>query len=390
MTDSYTGDGDAQADAADVLQLALLHSHGRPATGLLLVPALGCGLGEALAFGGELLQAQQWDDAELCRIERASGTDWQLLNNSRTLVCSINGMRVAARSSRALADGDVLEVGWLRFEVRGLPEERSAPTPSVRATTHDVEAATPTAPSAPAAAASTAEPAFDLRELAQAAHDAQFGESATHVGEDPFGVLDIDGAERLPTRDTLAELLGDVPPPAPARGRGFIASRPQAAEPLDLFDSLHEEFVRVVRDPSQLSGRADWDEGLSQGFEAAPSLEELSRRAARFPLVRDVLEPRESIRDVIDSFVALDRSSLLDASEPEDVLQLFAPAQSAGAVLNVPRLTRREHHGLSPDSYIGMEASRQHPVAAHADADANTTTRNAQPSQAPHFQESKP
>lgn len=381
------------------LQLVLLHSHGRPSAGVVTLSSSGCGMAEALTLGGERLNASQWDDAERCRISSSGAAPgWQLANGSRSVVCSVNGERVTGRRTRAVAVGDVLEVGWSRFAVEAAAAGQHLPDipPEWRMSAGaDRQALSGPAPSnarlvelgsaiEPVRAAEGGDrEAFDLRDLVdlgRATHEAQFGAVAiTHALDDPFGVLDIAGAERRPSRDTLAELLGESPTPDPSRGRGYDAPRRQeqpddesaTSEPradvqsmqsvqLDhLLDHLHEEFVRVVRDPTQLAGRADWDDAMAPGFEHPPSLDELSRQAAPFPLLIDIVARREGIDGVIEGFAPLGCASLADAKAPEneDVLRLFAPALAANTRPAVPSLTRREHHGLSPDSHIGIGPS---------------------------------
>lgn len=172
----------------------------------------------------------------------------------------------------------------------------------------------------------------------------------------PFGVLDIAGAQPSPVADVLAGLLGDAPAAAPARPAARWASPPPRGEgrPASLLDELHEEFVRVVRDPAQLAGRVDWEGLLASGNEAAPTLDELRKQAEPYPLLRDILLPREGIDRIIEDFEPLVRSGLLDQEVPEDVLGLFAPELARDSRAPLPSLTRQEHHDLSPDSHIQL------------------------------------
>jgi hypothetical protein len=77
-----------------------------------------------------------------------------------------------------------------------------------------------------------------------------------------------------------------------------------------------------------------------------------------FPMVRDIVEQRESIDRVIEAFDPLDRPTLLDIGDDEDILHLFAPELARKAVAAMPSLTRQEHHHLSPDSHMQLGATR--------------------------------
>ncbi|WP_157900191.1 TagK domain-containing protein [Rhodoferax koreensis] len=325
------------------LRLKLTHSHGRSADGVLDLPATGTGLAQALALGGERLNAAQWEDAERCRIAwQGPEEGWRLSHGGRAMVCVLNGGRVAARASLPLAVGDVLELGWQRFDVQAAG---GAPTRIGRAP-GAASAATPEATRLPGCSARSEGTTFDLRDLASQP-DAAAGQG------DPFGALGIPGAEQRPAGDPLAELLGEAP-------RRTVSPRtpdqaPQTGQ-LGVFESLHEEFHCVVRDPAQLSGRADWDDADVPSSDHATSIEELHRLAAAYPLLRDILQRREHIDQTIRDFHPLARPTLLDIDEPEDVLRLFAPSQGDGVSTAVPSLTRREHHDLSPDSHLRLHA----------------------------------
>ena len=336
---------------------------------MLPVPAAGVGLAGALELGGARLSDSQWHAANRCRIEPA-GLGWQLINDSRALVCSVNGERVMLSSCVAIGCGDAIEVNLLCFEV----EADQAAEPAVVAPLVDHHPELVPVPPAPAPA-SEAEPAavdFDLRELAAFAAP----EGAHLVGaslEDPFGVLDIAGAPARPAADTLAELLEEAEAPAraarvertpdlaqaPGDAPGQASEGPAGA----LFDELHEEYVRTVRDPSQLSGRADWAANAAIDAEPAPTLDELSQRAEPYPLLRDILQPREVIDETLKDFEPLQRSTLFDFAEADDVLRLFAPEIVRRAKDALPSVTRRDHHTLSPDSHIDLGVPIADPIA---------------------------
>lgn len=348
--------------------LRLVRSHGDAVDLVLPVPPEGRGLADALELGVERLNHTQWRSANRCRIV-SDGDAWRLVNESRTLVCTLNGVRIRASTSAAIAPGDVLELALLRFLVEPATDAMSS-SPAIRmAGPSEVRQAVPDM--SPQSVADAVE--FDLRDLAFPAQEAGT-QRAPVAGDDPFNVLDIDGAEALPAADPLAELLGEDPAPqrrrdrrspssleadAPAYRTPILVGQPSAAVREEaLFAGLHEEFVRVARDPTQLAGRTDWEGLLATGGMNAPSLEELVRQGEPFPMVRDILEPRESIDRVIEDFDPLGRPTLLDGGDNEDILHLFAPELARKAVTAMPSLTRQEHHHLSPDSHMQLGAAR--------------------------------
>ncbi|MDM0120859.1 TagK domain-containing protein [Variovorax arabinosiphilus] len=351
------------------IRLRLVRSHGDAVDLALPVPPQGRGLADALELGGERLNDTQWRSANRCRIV-PNGDAWQLANESPTLVCTLNGIRVRASTSVALAAGDMLELALLRFLVEPALDDAMSAAPTRRVAGPSVvhQAAPKTPPSAIADAVE-----FDLRDLAFPAQETG-AQRASAASDDPFGVLDIDGAEALPAANPLAELLGEdpapqrrrdrrAPPPredgAPADGAPLLAGQPSTAMREDaLFAGLHEEFVRVARDPTQLAGRTDWEGLLATGGALAPSFDDLVRQGEPYPMVRDILEPRESIDQVIEDFDPLGRPTLLDVRDDEDILHLFAPELARKAVTAMPSLTRQEHHHLSPDSHLQLGAAR--------------------------------
>lgn len=98
------------------LLLRLVRSRGLPRTGTFIVPADGAGVVDALTLGGVMLTAVGARDANRCFIACLDG-QWVLSNRSRALLCALNGQRIGLGKRVALFDGDVLELGLLRFEV---------------------------------------------------------------------------------------------------------------------------------------------------------------------------------------------------------------------------------------------------------------------------------
>lgn len=347
--DTRTGRGEPVA-----LRLRLTHSGGEARSGALRIPVGGSGMADALALSGERHSDAQWRLANLCRIQwDGRPGQWQLLNLSHTLLCVRNGQRVLPACPVPVAAGDVLELGLLRFvvepwdDVSVAHEPASAATPAARGVTPAEDPA----------------PSFDWHDLAGGPQDGGVMGAPAGAPIDPFALLGLAGAQSRSTADVLSALLGESPRPERRATPAVRAERsPTAAGgPEALLDDLHDEFVRVVSDPDQLAGRTDWEGIFAIDGEPAPTLDELSKQAEPYPLLRDIVLPREGIDCIIDGFEPLDRSTLLDAPHAEDVLSLFAPELARDAQTALPSLTRREHHELSPDSHVRIGTSRTVP-----------------------------
>ncbi len=354
MTRKQTQGGDSWGTR---LRLQLTHSNGEARSGTLSIPSTGAGMADALQLCGERQSEAQWRAANLCRIAWSdSAGAWRLTNSSHTLMCVCRGERVFAGASVPIAPGDALELGLLRFTVeQDLPADERQPSGPASEQRGVADSESGVVSRTPAADASP----FDLRALAFDNGSVEGGggqEGRVDVLANPFGVLEIAGAQPSPVADVLAGLLGDAPVAAPARLAARVASPPPRGDgrPASLLDELHEEFVRVVRDPAQLAGRVDWEGLLASGNEVAPTLDELRKQAEPYPLLRDILLPREGIDRIIEDFEPLVRSGLLDQEVPEDVLGLFAPELACDSRAPLPSLTRQEHHDLSPDSHIQL------------------------------------
>jgi hypothetical protein len=325
------------------LRLRLTHNAGEARSGALRIPSTGAGLAEALELCGERQSDAQWRLANLCRIAwHAEAGRWQLLNGSRTLTCVHNGARVAQGGSVPIAEGDWLELGLLRFVVEGAEGGNGGESETSERSAAGTEREAPS---------EQALPAFDLRDLAG------LGEAdAGPPGRgDPLDAFGIGGAPFRSTHDVLAALMGASSPNATHPVAAVSAPTwppPRDGAPLNLFDELHDEFVRVVRDAGQLAGRTDWEGLGAASDEPAPSLDDLQQEAAPYALLRDILLPPEGIDRILEHFEPLAYSDLLDAAEPADVLGLFAPELARDAKVPLPGLTRREHHALSPDSHL--------------------------------------
>jgi hypothetical protein len=360
-------------------RLRLLRSRGEARDGVLPIPLSGCGMAAAIELDGECLDEAQRRAANLCRVER-HGEQWVFVNGNSAMVCAVNGVRIAAEASVAVAVGDTLEVGLLRFAFE--TRDADATIASTGPPSGVPPSAAARAPQSERAQANgpRTDGAFELHDLVRLVRAGQ----VAHVPQDdPFGALDIVGSPFRGHARSLS-LLPDDKPAAWAGGskRSAVPRRESArlmhspgpgAQPTNpasaLFDGLHEEFVRVVRDPTQLVGSVDWRERPTE-MESAPTLDELSDLARPYPLLRDILLPREDVGQIIGSFDSLCESDLFDdLAETEDVLRLFAPELAHGAAKMIPSLTRREHHAVSLDSPMRLGALRAFDPQESPDSD---------------------
>lgn len=188
---------------------------------------------------------------------------------------------------------------------------------------------------------------------------------------DPFGLLDIAGARHRRRADVVTSLLHEGPPvPRPSRSLSVRDDRDSSIDGARgrcaLFEQWHEEFVRVVRDPGALAGRAGSQCLAEPGGSAAPTWAQLNAQGARFSSPLDIFRARDSIDRVIEGFDRLDGPDLLAPGQPAEVLSAFAPELVGHAGGALPGLTRREHHDMATDSPVRIGAR----VGGHGDSTA--------------------
>lgn len=320
--------------------LRLTHERGRRCHDAIAITIAHAGedVSRAVMAAGPALELQQRRSAERCRIEPApdAGCGWQLVNDSPGIVCALNGQRIRRGHAVSIANGDVLELGLLRFviESAGATPPTSAHLgrePAAVVRQHD---------------ASSESSEFDLRDLARPIRPAAaMPRGRAHSLGMPGFVADGDAP--------APELIDDLGPTLPQER--LLADVGQAAPPSTPEDSvmhkLLQEFERAVRAPGELLTRLDWGTGLSTSDGTAPSLDDLREASVKFHLLRDVLQPRADIDALIASVRTLGDGLRLDLLDQE-ILSLFAPELVAHRRARMPELTLREHHALSPDSPI--------------------------------------
>ncbi|MGJ7491349.1 hypothetical protein [Variovorax sp. ZT4R33] len=111
---------DTGGSGSTPLVLRLVRSRGLQRVGAFNIAPEGSGVATALQIGGVPLSEAGIEDADRCVIARLDG-QWILCNESRGLVCALNGQRIGLGKRPALFDGDVLELGLLRFEIDAAP-----------------------------------------------------------------------------------------------------------------------------------------------------------------------------------------------------------------------------------------------------------------------------
>ncbi|WP_058643570.1 TagK domain-containing protein [Pseudacidovorax intermedius] len=327
------------------LRVRLLHSFGQARDAAVDLGVDGMALVDLLHALGEPAH-----DAELalpgaCHLRWNAAEDaWQWCDEGVALVCTLNGRRLRPGVLRSLVPGDILEVGLLRLAI-----ERGEVWPAAVVP----EAWAPMAPQAREAPIDDS--AFDLRDLAGTGQPGRRDFDSMHAADDAFGLIGLDRRQAGRPDEVLASLLQHVQPDA-APASEDTTPLPAPVAPVggqpSLLDRLHEEFVRVVRDPSQLAGQAvDSPVADPAGGTPVPSFDELRREARQFASLRDILEPRAEFDAFLEQFACPGQDALTDLGGREDVLRLFVPAASLRVhTAALPTLTRREHHAFSPDS----------------------------------------
>ena len=377
------------------LQLRLVRSHGVE-TSVVLPMVAGCDVDLAVAWDASpvpIPDAQRTAMAQ-CRIgqaARASGTapsdagPWWVANGSAGLACTVNQQRVRPDETLGLNEGDVLELGLMRFVVErcepgptALPVSGAAIEASdatllrqagsaveaplhyndfeltnllqIERTGNPVDAFTDPARSlASPQSIDTHESAFsDIADVAwrldAAAPEAVRGQGATSLAASSE-MLDAESAPRA---------VGTNEPDA--GGNDLPATR--AADPLQ---RLHAQYLRLMHNPHEVAPIDDWNPELARASGKASELEDLTLRAVGFDSLYDILGQGGTIGTVLEGLDTLSDYELLGAEPGVDVLRLFAPAGLAMRESGLPGLTRREHHMLSADSAAHLEQAASPP-----------------------------
>jgi len=309
------------------LQLRLLRSQGVE-TSVVLPMVVGhkVDLQPVWKAGPMPVPAEQCAAMALCRISHTGadtatggGVLWWVTPGSAELVCAVNQQRLHQGETLRLNDGDVLELGLMRFAV-----ERCQPALDPQSV-----------PASGAAPAPYAE--FELTNLLlleQTGHPLDTRDSPFSDIADIAYRLDVvapDAAAAADGADTATDELLDVKAP-------------------DLMRRLHARYLRLMRNPHEVEPVDDWNPGLAHTSGKHSELEDLTQRAVGFDGLYDILGHGGTIGTVLEGLDLLSDYELLGAEPGVDVLRLFAPVDLMASDTALPSLTRREHHMLSADS----------------------------------------
>jgi hypothetical protein len=289
----------------------------------------------SLALPADTLAALQQ-----CRVEPATGsadTQWWLRNLDCTLHCAVNATSLGVGEALPLHDGDLIELGLVQI--------------GFEAGTHAPAAAT--APAAPMPAPDTA--LFRLTDLVQLAAPASW-QPAT--ADTPFaGIADaFDGQAAKPPQPHSD---AHRPATAPAGSDDQPESTPH---PADVMGALHRQYLRLMQNPNdpQMAGR--WATPEVGARPLAPSFDELRQQAASRDLY-DILGHGAAIDPILEQLDSLSEHDILRPPAPVDVLRLFAPTDRSSTEARLPGLTRRDHHGITADSAMRLQAGADGPTA---------------------------
>lgn len=266
-----------------------------------------------------------------------AGAAWHLAAASDTaggaLRCSVNHRLLGPGEVSLLMEGDMLEVGFLRFAV-----EVERPT-QIEAGFELVDLLN--LPSRSAAPGSAAAAPTDVPIAA-----AHFVDMPARPFDDIIDAMQVDASEPL---SSDADGAGESPAQSEAADGDTCAGVLQVGEP-DPMPGLHADFLRAMRDPRALQMFAGVLGKAHHSASAAHAMEDLTKQAQGYEGILDVLGDESSIDDVLDG---LDTSDLLSEEAVENVLRCFAPPELRAEPdphARLPEMTLREHHAVSVDS----------------------------------------
>ena len=242
---------------------------------------------------------------------------WWLTNHGGALACAVNGRLVSRGSQQRLNPGDRIEIGLTRLLVAAGGRagcEQGQASSRCDATRLGVEA-----------------DGFDLKRL-----DARPA---------PSGRAGFSDLITLSTADSIDRA-------APSDSRASVNADPLAA--------LHAQYLAKLQNPLHVEENPLWQDLVrGQQTSLADPILQWTRVAGERPGMDDLLGQPCSIDAVMASLDALCFSDVLSPAPFDNVMQLFAPegwrTQGLDTLgLDLPSLTRREHHSLSPDSAVSL------------------------------------
>ena len=342
-------------DMTHIANAAGLELHGRTHRGLALdavwiwpVGGQSVGMDVVLACIATV-QVDDDDTTRYCKLQRLGADDqpiWLLGNGSRDLVCSVNARTLSAGQQVRLDHGDVIEIGFTRFEVcltgqGGVTDAQTFVEPM---------------------RTSAGDEGFDLTLLAD-------------VPRTPFGAA---AQESSSGHADFSDLI-PMEPVSATRPRQPVAGV-SAQDPLEV---LHQQYLHKLHNPSAADNDLLWVD-ITRGDPRAlvDPLQSLMEAAGPHNGLDDLLGQPQSIHSVLQSLNPVGAQDVLAPETFDSVMHLFAPeglrqreAESLELLVqrSLPGLTRKEHHSLSVDSampYLSDEATQGSKAQPRQDAAA--------------------
>lgn len=256
-----------------------------------------------------------------------------LRQSSQHLRCSLNGQAVEAGQLVLLQDGDVLEAGLCRFEIKPANWQAQPTTPSIDAWT-DLTQLAPTVPETVAAP----DALDDLLEN-------------THRADESLA------ASRTPTAAPMVRPATTVDDPSPQTD-ATGANNDAAQHSLQAWHAL---YLRRLESPQEAMGTDGWaGVATQQSHSTQDVLDMLMQQANEGPDLAALLGENAHISSVLAQLDAHGEKALLTPDEPVNVMHLFAPEgwQAPSMQGRVPLLNRQEHHGMALDSVLFMPVAK--------------------------------
>lgn len=270
------------------------------------------------------------------------------------LRCSVNGIQLAPRVMAWLQQGDVLDVGLYRLELRWeLQGGDVVPSQGSEGAFNE-----PTKDTRQASAADV-----DLTLLAAGLRADGVSPLLSHLAA-PDGVEDLLGRPDWSSADSGEPALGATGAvPLPEAVSDALA--PEQAEHA-LLNHWHARYMLRLRSPDAVLDDVEgWAHLSPQDIaDNADALEDLKARTDPTAELSSLLGHSTHIDTVLSQLDPHGPHDLFEHPEPQSVLHLFAPEgwtpAHQGGVL--PSLTRLEHHGISLDSALSIRSETSGPV----------------------------
>jgi hypothetical protein len=330
------------------LHLRVLHQHGMALqTTLTFTDDTVLGEKQFADFVPETERAWLTDmQCTVCwRTFGAMAGGWWLVCNSRRWACSVNDVPLHYQQSLPLHAGDRIELGMLHLEVGAV----------------DTQTVTQHAKHVPPVPASSA----DLFDIVPDAVGTDFGGAMLRHSlvpvlsdQDIINGKHLDATYIAQTTPSLANMAAPLAPAvafssdAPVDGVNRRSDDDVVIHSVgsNIVEELAKDYIRAIQDPASLHAQL--------GMQAMPELSaaplstptELAAHIPQHLSIEDMVSGELGIANLLQQFGKQEWQSPSSAPD-RDVLKLFAqgiaiPEQR----VNLPALTRREHHAFSPDS----------------------------------------